>query len=362
MYKLIIADDEALVRAGLYYLMDWQAIGFEVVAVFEDGRDILNFLEDQRADVVLADISMYQVTGLEVAGVIHEKYPWMKVVLLSGYQEFEYAREAMRCRVYEYLLKPVDYEKLENVFCGIKAELDKVKQEELLLDNLEKMEYMHILDVAQRVVSAVLGESEEKWIAYAYLKSIVNNTTAQNLKFVIDKIFNILLERVHEISPEIACSLERKINNMNEDCLQNIGVKDDLISILSWVNDEITRKAHLTGHKNCGDDCMLKACSWIENHLGEEFTYEDVADFVHLSPRHFLRRFQKETGEVFSDYVFHLRMETAKKLAEEKVVNLDDIGFTVGYRDGKYFKQLFKKYTGYSIKEYRNGVINSGSK
>ena len=91
MYKLIIADDEALARAGLYYLVDWNAIGYEVVGVFEDGKEILTYLEDKRADVVLADISMYQVTGLEVAGVIREKYPWMKVVLLSGYQEFEYA-------------------------------------------------------------------------------------------------------------------------------------------------------------------------------------------------------------------------------------------------------------------------------
>ena len=132
-----------------------------------------------------------------------------------------------------------------------------------------------------------------------------------------------------------------------------------MIGILSWINDEITSNAHVIGLKHNGDDCMIKACNWIENHLGEEFTYEDVAGFVHLSPRHFLRRFHKETGEGFSDYVFRLRMEAAKKLAEENIVNLDDIGVTVGYRDGKYFKQLFKKYTGYSIKEYRNGVINS---
>lgn len=137
MYKLIIADDEALMRAGLYYRNDWNSIGFEVVAVLEDGSDVLEFLEEQRADVLLADISMYRVSGLEVAKVIREKYPWMKVVLLSVYQEFEYAREAVRCRVHEYLLKPVDYDKLKQVFEDIKLELDALKQEELLMARID---------------------------------------------------------------------------------------------------------------------------------------------------------------------------------------------------------------------------------
>ena len=116
MYRVIIADDEPLIRAGLYYRNDWNAMGFEVAALLEDGSDVLKLLEKERADVLLTDICMFQVSGLEAAGQIREKYPWMKVVLLSGYREFDYAREAMRCHVYEYLLKPIDYEKLRSVF------------------------------------------------------------------------------------------------------------------------------------------------------------------------------------------------------------------------------------------------------
>lgn len=350
MYKLIIADDEAFIRAGLAYGIDWKSMGFEVVAVLEDGSDVLEFLEEQRADVVLADISMYQVTGLEVANVIREKYPWMKVVLISGYREFEYAREALRCKVYEYLLKPIDDEKLNSIFAQIKSELDMLKREELLMENLDKMEYMRILEVAKRIVSAVLGESEEKWIAYAYLKNILNNTSPENRKVIVDKILKSLLERIREIAPEIVLDLERKLD------------QNDLVDILSWINNEITIKRNRTGGKRGGDECMIEACNWIENHLGEEFTYLDVANFVHLSPRQFIRRFQKAVGKIFSDYVFELRMEAAKKLAEDNVVNLEDIGFLVGYRDGKYFKQLFKTYAGCSIKEYRKGIMSNETK
>ena len=125
MYKVIIADDEPLIRAGLGFRNNWEAMGFEVAAILEDGTDVMKFLESNRADVLLTDICMYQMSGLEVAEKVRTLYPWMKVVLLSGYKEFEYARQAMRCQVYEYLIKPIDYEKLREIFRQIKQELDQ---------------------------------------------------------------------------------------------------------------------------------------------------------------------------------------------------------------------------------------------
>ena len=95
MYKVIIADDEPLIRAGLGFRNNWEAMGFEVAAILEDGTDVMKFLESNRADVLLTDICMYQMSGLEVAEKVRTLYPWMKVVLLSGYKEFEYARQAI---------------------------------------------------------------------------------------------------------------------------------------------------------------------------------------------------------------------------------------------------------------------------
>ena len=151
MYRVIIADDEPLIRAGLYYRNDWNAMGFEVAALLEDGSDVLKLLEKERADVLLTDICMFQVSGLEAAGQIREKYPWMKVVLLSGYREFEYAREAMRCHVYE---------KLRSVFAQIKTELDEAAHEEQLLQSFGEEEYDQILSLTRAVAGSVMGEGE----------------------------------------------------------------------------------------------------------------------------------------------------------------------------------------------------------
>ena len=178
MYRIIIADDEPMIRAGLYYRNDWEAMGFEVAALLEDGSDVLEYLKKERVDVLLTDICMYQVSGLQAAAMIREKYPWMKVVLLSGYKEFEYAREAMRLHVYEYLLKPIDYDNLRSVFEKIKRELDEANHEEQLLRSFGEEEYEKVLELTKAVAGSVVGEGEETWLAYARLKPMMRSATA----------------------------------------------------------------------------------------------------------------------------------------------------------------------------------------
>ena len=179
MYRLIIADDEALIRAGLLYRNNWSEMGFEVVATLEDGSDVIEFLEKERADVVLADICMYSVSGLEVAKVIREKYPWMKVVLLSVYQEFEYAKEAMYYNVYDYLLKPVDYDKLREVFVKIKKELDGGRQTELLISQFGENEYELTIQLLKKMSLAIKEEEKEKWRAYENMRQVIHNAPVE---------------------------------------------------------------------------------------------------------------------------------------------------------------------------------------
>lgn len=357
MYRVIIADDEALIRAGLFYRNDWSAMGFEVAAMLEDGSDVLKFLETQRADVILTDICMYQVSGLEVAGIIREKYPWMKVVLLSGYREFEYAKEAIRCGVYDYLLKPIDYDMLRTVFGKIKKELDEAQHEKQLLDSFGEEEYGQILDLTRMVAGSVMGEGEEIWLAYARLKPVMHNAPKEIREIILKRLLELLKCKLYQIDGALADEFTQKLSEL--DCTSATEEEKDndvgkaLSVLLSRLNDELVSKNLITAAKNVEDDCITKACSYISNHLGDDFTYRDVAEFVHLSPRHFIRRFRNELGETFTDYVFRVRMEGAMRLLEERNILPDDVGTAVGYHDDKYFQQIFKKHTGYTVREYR---------
>ena len=133
MYRLIIADDEVNIRRGLVQHISWEDMGFCVVDQFEDGKDVINYMmTNKEVDVILTDVQMFEVSGLEVAKWISEHNPLIKVVILSGYKEFDYVKEALGANVCDYLLKPLQKEELEKVFQKIKRELDEKKDKMML--------------------------------------------------------------------------------------------------------------------------------------------------------------------------------------------------------------------------------------
>lgn len=129
MYKLIIADDEKRIRQGLKNIVDWESLGFEVSEMFSDGQDVIEYLDYMVPDVILTDIKMNHVSGLEVAKYVFEHQISCKVVLVSGYQEFELALQGIKYGAEDYLLKPTDVDRLEETFRKIKKELDEMKEE-----------------------------------------------------------------------------------------------------------------------------------------------------------------------------------------------------------------------------------------
>lgn len=127
MYKLIIVDDEQEVREGLVELIDWTSIGFRVMQCMADGREAMAYLQTNDVDVVLTDIKMTFVSGLELAKFIHDTKRSIRVVLLSGYQEFHLAQEAIRYQVVHYLLKPTEVDEMIDIFQSIYNELEETK-------------------------------------------------------------------------------------------------------------------------------------------------------------------------------------------------------------------------------------------
>lgn len=128
MYRLVVVDDEQAIRRGMCNYIDWNAMDFEVVADFEDGKETIEYIKNHPVDVILTDIEMAEVSGLELARYIWEEKLPIKVVILSGYKEFEYARKAIEYDVKHYLLKPIRMDEIQRVFMQIKGELDEQKK------------------------------------------------------------------------------------------------------------------------------------------------------------------------------------------------------------------------------------------
>ncbi len=113
MTKVLIVDDEKYVRMGIKSDTDWALIGCEVVGEASNGLEALEVAEKTRPDLVVSDIRMPKMDGIELAEKLIEKFPGIKVIFLTAYNEFEYARQAVRIGVSDYLLKPFSDGELE---------------------------------------------------------------------------------------------------------------------------------------------------------------------------------------------------------------------------------------------------------
>ena len=136
MYKLVLVDDEEDVLASIAKKVDWEALGFDVVGAVNNGEEALELTEQTHVDVVMTDIKMPFMDGLTLCGKLKENYKNTKVVLYSGFDEFELAREAVHLEAEEYLLKPISAKDLEKVFRKIKENLDREFDERR---NIEKL-------------------------------------------------------------------------------------------------------------------------------------------------------------------------------------------------------------------------------
>lgn len=163
MYRLVIADDEFTIRNGIAQIINWRELGFEVKGRFEDGREVIEYMKTQSADVIFTDVEMYEVSGLEVAKWVADNRPGVIVVMISGYKEFDYVKEALQVNVFDYILKPINPKEIEEVFRKIRQKLDKERAKERQMEkSTEEAEVLlssvHAIKKAKEYIESHLAE------------------------------------------------------------------------------------------------------------------------------------------------------------------------------------------------------------
>ena len=143
MYRVLIADDERIIRDGISQMINWAALGLELAGTAEDGRAARELIEKLRTEIVVTDIRMPEMDGLELIQTIQASRPETIFIILSGHGEFEYANQAMKYGVKHYILKPCDESEIEEALKAVIEELDhRAKADELarqMRDNWEKV-------------------------------------------------------------------------------------------------------------------------------------------------------------------------------------------------------------------------------
>jgi two-component system response regulator YesN len=137
-YKVFFVEDEIITREGIRDNVNWQANGFEFCGEAADGEMALPLLRTAQPDVLITDIKMPFMDGLQLSKIVRERMPWIKIIILSGHDEFEYAQKAINLGVTDYLLKPVTVQKLETVLQKLTSQLDQERKEQEKLKKLQE--------------------------------------------------------------------------------------------------------------------------------------------------------------------------------------------------------------------------------
>ena len=139
MYRVLLVDDEILVRDAIRKRIDWEGLGYELAGDCQNGKEAIEFVKEHPVDVVLTDICMPYVDGMELSHFLHDNYPEILIVIFSGFGEFEYAKKAIQYNVSEYLLKPVTAVELSEVLSNMRKKLESARKEEQKIKRLTKV-------------------------------------------------------------------------------------------------------------------------------------------------------------------------------------------------------------------------------
>ena len=136
-YSVLLVDDEEDVIQIIMKKMDWESMGFQIVGYAHNGVEALEMAEELQPDVVMTDIKMPYMDGLELARRLNKDYPNIYILLCTGFDEFEYAQEAVHLEIKEYMLKPINASELSTGLTKLKDTLDREREEKLNVRKLE---------------------------------------------------------------------------------------------------------------------------------------------------------------------------------------------------------------------------------
>ena len=141
MYSIMIVEDEYLVRQGIASLVNYEQFGMQVIAQAENGREAWQKFQENPADILLTDINMPQMNGLELAKLVRDQVPTCHIVFLTGYDDFDYARTDIQLGADDYLLKPFSKDDVEEMLAKVQTKLDKERK---------KAQIQNLVDQGQR--------------------------------------------------------------------------------------------------------------------------------------------------------------------------------------------------------------------
>ncbi len=408
--KVFLVDDEIVIREGIRESFPWDDTPYQLVGEAPDGEMALPMIRDTNPDIVVTDIKMPFMDGIELCRTLRAQMPWIGIIVLSGYDEFEYARQCIQLGVREYLLKPINSEELKEVLDKVSAQLKaerntyehaaslrarmerggKLVKEKLvgsLFSDEARVEDAKgvLTQLASMgcklpagyymVMDAAFTPTEEGREAAAVLAERVGGTVLSSPGRVGTRflIAGDSSEDVEERTYSFASSLSQELERLGCNTIR-IGIGDivdrpeDIYEsfraarhIRHLLVERTEEKAIILGAREMGEPTDEKTPSVVSDaklYMAKNFTnpnlmLQDVARAVGMSNSRFSTVFSQQTGQTFTEYLIYLRLNKAKEMLRTTDTRSSQIAREVGYNDAHYFSYIFKKNAGITPSDYR---------
>lgn len=382
---ILIVDDEKVIREGVKRTIG-AAFPHADVHLAASPEEAARVLRQEPVQIVLTDILMPGMTGLELMDISRRRHPYVKWVVISAYSEFAYAQEAVRLGARDYLLKPIGKERLTALIATLQEELGReaalLDESRLLKQNLKYLREAVFhrlaagLDTGCLDMTAMLPEGA----LHLILVTLEGDQPAQLDHFIVDNVLSELIElrgggfvasldggrllglvalpedgnAFDAFREELLAHLRRYVKAPFQ--LAHSGRLRDIAA----VPQEVRRLARETTEPSAAEAAPPReagavdvAIQYIKAHYADDLSLEKVASVVYLNAVYFSQLFKHKTGMGYKEYVTQLRMERAKELLADPRLRLVDVAERIGYQDMRHFTQMFRKRFLLTPTEYR---------
>jgi two-component system, response regulator YesN len=387
-YNVVIADDEKLILNNLAQIIDWQGLDCEIIGTAQNGQEVMEIIKNQQVDLLLTDISMPEMSGIELLKTLNQIDNKPIVILISGYDDFEYAKEGIKNNVFDYFLKPIDYDELEDC---VKRALNKLKEQkvsvyerekyaiyELItsgkvdaqINNKQSLYFSMIVKNYKEDIELIFTKNEDflsKWnpnlFVYKLLDKEVMVVVEMAKRFInqegdITDAFSQQL--LHEGSDQCIISVGKVVEQLFE-IKRSVDAAKELLKYENYISGNVLTEERLKKEykpSQSAADMMEEALDYIRSNFKTDLGVEKTAEQVGLSVSYFSLLFKQKTGLTFLDYLTNVRMEYACLFLQNTDLKTYEIAEKVGYTDQRYFSQVFKRKMKKTPSEYRKLVKN----
>lgn len=416
MYKLLIVDDEPLVRIALNSILDWASYNIEICANATNGAQALEIIEEKRPDIIICDIKMPIMSGLELAKECSERYGRPPLfIMLTSYGEFSLAQEAIRYQVVDYLLK-LELTK-DTLAPTIMKALDILKQiapsepsesaGKELTPYKDKL-FLKLIHNLFEDENELFSQADSLGIDLNYptftacycevLHNDAKNKSSEQLITLYQsslKMFEELISKylkAYLVTPDmehfcLICCFDEYIssddichilenalgktstmihNYFGSTLLFSVGTEchspmlmhesyrqaKNAFSLAAESNPIIFAATAEILQKEYKNRTITSVQNYIKEHITERLSLSDIAEQYGLSPNYLSALFKKYTDVGFSEYIQRARIEKAKELMQDSTLKVYEISDMLNFDNAFYFSKVFKKHTGMSPKEY----------